>query len=140
MKPNFEGIIKFILAHYPPALEWDQIAFYKWIQWSLGESFLVTVLDNNDEMVGLGVAHPIMHDQGEDSLDQEGDTVFVDLAIALNYEAFQMLGFAFIDRFGAREYVAWREAGHGFKQRTHSFARFRRNLFRMKKHQLQQVR
>ena len=139
MKPNFEGTVKFILEHYPTAHEWNQLLFYKWIQWCLGEGFLATVLDDNDEIVGLGIAHPIMKGQHEDSLDQEGDTIFCDLGIALSYEAFQMLIFAMIERFGARKYIAWREAAHGFRHKVHSFPQFRRNVLRMKKHQLAEI-
>lgn len=109
MKPNNE-ITDFILAHYPPYRGWDREILLQWVDWHNGHGFIQCVLNDDETLAGIAVCRPVMKPEqgGEPYLfDQEGDCIFVDLAIATKKWAIQGLVFAAIKRFGMRNWIAW---------------------------------
>jgi hypothetical protein len=124
---------RFILDNYEEARHWDKLRFAEWLAWAKDSGYVLTVLDEQENIVGLAVAYPIMHkaDCGERS-DQEGPIIFVQVAVCSRKGALQSLGFAILKRFGEREKVAIQRMPF-YITKVYPFKKFRRNLFRANK-------
>jgi hypothetical protein len=127
-----EQLGAFILAHYPRYRKWDRDIFNRWLQWNISQGFVQCVIGDGEELVGLTVCRPIMRKDwmGDEfyNFDPEGDTVYVDLAIALKPFVIQGLVFAGLKRFGMRPFIAWKRAPY-FVVNFHDAHKFRRIIF-----------
>ena len=112
----------FVWRHYPPAKDWGRHLLQRWITWNCSHGFMLTVLGNEEQLLGLAVVRPMMRENCYDErksnhFDEEGDTYFVDLGIALQprLQVLQALGFAGLKRFGQRDYIAFQVRGGDVK-------------------------
>lgn len=130
---TFEQLANFILAHYPPYRKWDRDIFNRWLRWNLSQGFVLCVIDEKNEVAGVAVCRPIMKKDwiGDEfyNFDPEGDSIYVDLAIALQPLVIQGLVFAAIQRFGMRPFVAWKRPPFGVVN-FHDAYKFRRIILR----------
>ena len=112
-------IMQFILVHYARARDWNAPQLFNWICWNIEHGFCLLVGDD-DKIQGLAFVRTMMLKDCAKEMhtlyfDPEGDTYFVDLAIAPNpkLQALQALGFAGHKRFGQRDYIAYQRQGEG---------------------------
>lgn len=129
-------ILEFIVTHYKRAKDWDKPSLYNWICWNLENGFCLLVGDKSG-LTGLAfVRTMMMRDSATQKtglhFDPEGDTYFVDLAIAKapKLPVLQALGFAGHKRFGQRDYIAFQRHGKGSVMITNA-KRHRDRILRM---------
>lgn len=118
MKFTVPQIMQFILQHYDRARDWDSTQLFNWICWNISQGFCLLVGEGN-HIFGLMLVRPTMHPcsdcVGTLEFDPEGDTYFIDLAIATKPRraVLQALTFAVLHRFGQRDKAAWQHHGIG---------------------------
>jgi hypothetical protein len=119
MKTPAEQISEFICRHYERARTWHPRNLEGWIEWNIEQRFCITArCEKTNEILGLIIVRPVMHPElaiGNKDFDVEGDTYFVDMAIALppKLPVLQVLGFAVLQRFGMRDKIAFQRNGVG---------------------------
>lgn len=116
MRFTVPQIMQFILQHYDRARDWDASMLFNWICWNIEQGFLF--LTGDDKLTGILIARTTMNPQdcvGSLDHDPEGDTYFIDLAIAINpkRESLQALAFDLLRRFGQRYKLAFQRQGTG---------------------------
>ena len=101
----------FVWRHYPPAKDWGRDILRRWIDWAYSHGFTAAFKDENETVVALGIARPVMDVEEAryfaDYYDDEGHTIFIDLAIAPTTRVFKGLGILMKRRFGVREKIAF---------------------------------
>lgn len=113
----------FVWRHYPPAKDWGRDLLRSWLGWAGAQGFLGYFVDENDCVIAVGVARPVMEKyDGYDywTFDHEGPIVFVDLAIAANERLFRGLMALTKRRFGERQFIGFRRR-HGDERRIHIY-------------------
>lgn len=105
------------MRHYPMAAGWEEKALVNWVSWAIKEGFLF-MTGHEREIAGLAIVRPTMtpHKMPNNlEFDQEGDTYYVDLAIALSprRDVLQALCFSVLKRFGMRDKIAFQRQGVG---------------------------
>lgn len=105
-------IAEFVLRHYPAAKKWPKLD--DWINWEMEHDFCFLVGDDDHQLRGVlfirPVLDPIRAHFSQLYFDEEGDTMFIDLAVAQPpiRDVLQCLAFAVIRRFGIRAKFARR--------------------------------
>ena len=127
-----EILTRFVIRHYPPAKEWSRANVLSWIAWHIGNGSLGVIKDDFDEVVGIGIARPVMkpeHGIDHYNFDPEGSCLFVDLTVAKHELALRGLFMILRKRFGQRPTIAYMRRD---KLRVHPFAVMHRNIHRRK--------
>ena len=102
----------FVWRHYPPAKDWGRELVRKWLAWACSEGFVGVILYRRERIIGCGIARPVMlaelagYDRGY--FDNEGDCMFVDLAVAPTTAVFKQLSILMRKRFGIRDRIAFK--------------------------------
>ncbi len=120
----------FILEHYPNYREWDDDIFDGWLNWQVGHGFVQKAIDFDGSIAGVVIVRTIMRPQdAEDcyAFDPEGNVAFIDLAIATKPGVLQALVIAGLQRFGQRDWVAWKRAPD-YTTKFRETARFMRHI------------
>ena len=101
----------FVWRNYPPAKDWGREILMRWLDWAYSHQFTAAFKDENETVVALGIARPVMDVEEAryfaDAYDDEGHTIFVDLAIAPDSRVFKGLGVLMRRRFGVRDKIAF---------------------------------
>lgn len=116
---NFSStqIAKFVVANYDRANEWPFEQLRRWIAWNMKEGFCLLV-GGPKIITGMMLIRPVLHPElyiHNSHYDQEGDTLLIDLCVAVKpkIESLQCLAFATIERFGQRDKIAFQKHGTG---------------------------
>jgi len=126
------GLANFILKHHEWCRNLNPEIFQGWLGWHVHNGFVIRALDDNENTVGVGIVRPVMSaDDANDfyEFDPEGSVLFIDLLICEHPSAMQAIGLGVLQRFGMREWVAWKRPPF-YVVKIHSAARLRRHLFR----------
>jgi hypothetical protein len=107
-------VADFILGYDLIYRTWERDSLLDWLRWHSAQGFILRALGDNGELLGIAIVRPMMRKECYSErlsyhFDNEGDTYFVDLAIAARpkLKVLQALGFAGLRRFGARKYMAF---------------------------------
>lgn len=127
----------FTFKYYPPSLNWEDPHGY--FSWYIGNGYMAVVLDDQNHIVGLCTARPVMT-AGDGAVayrhDPEGSCIWIDLLLVpKHYQTISNgLRLLLMDRFGHRETVAYFRK-HETKLRVHDYDRFAKNLARVTREQ-----
>lgn len=128
---QLDELTAFTLEHYPISQLWKSGTVRNWLAWASSKNFLIVARDE-DKVVGLAIARPLSHvdehTKSSDECDEDGDNIFIDLAIADSKPVQQAIGFGIVSRFGAnRKTVAFFRNGN---LKRHAYQGARKALFK----------
>ena len=117
------------MANYPAAKKWPQGRMLAWLKWAEDNGFLAVIMDYH-KPIGLLFAKPVSdipRTNHSYEYDMDGDTLYINFAIAKDKEMMRMLGAAALNNLGMRKNVAYRRNG---KLRVHDMKKTLTALFR----------
>jgi hypothetical protein len=130
-----EKLAAFVRRNYKPAQKWSDDSLKDWLQWASDNRFLGLVFDEGD-LVGLSIFRPIneaisKHLLGpSDEHDEDGDTIYVDLAISTKgKQVIQAILFCILARLGNRAKIAFNQHKRSDRLRVHDLRKFKDFLF-----------
>ncbi len=109
-----DEIVAFVLHNYKLSRTWKIISFFSWVSWMQEHGFCLTIADG-DKLAAVLFVRPVMHAEQADNepfyFDNEGDSIFVDIAIAAipRKRAMQAFAIAVKQRFGLRDKLIRRD-------------------------------
>lgn len=131
VKDRLPEIAAFVAARVPQVREWPPERLQQWVTWYAQRELLGVVL-RAGELVAVGLARPVKPGQeAEDyAMEWQGDTIWVDCAVAIDRAATRDLWFLLVHRFGRRTWIGYDRAKHGGRVRREPFDRFIARFFR----------
>ena len=113
MLDNLENRLEeFIMEHYPNAISWEHLR--EWVQWFVSHDMYSLIVDENNEIVGVGFARPIKNplDGMKDyEYNPFGEIVFLDLVISMASKITALMYLDIYRKIGNPLYVAYRRNG-----------------------------
>lgn len=125
-------LAEFILEHVPFYQRWDRDIFDSWLTWHVGHGFVQKAIDFDGSIAGVIIVRTIMRPQDADdyyAFDPEGNVAFIDLAVATKPGALQAITIAGLQRYGQRDWVAWKR-GPYYVTKFRETARVIRHILR----------
>jgi hypothetical protein len=131
-------ITDFVLEHYPASQMWEPGSLANWIKWAAWKEFLFLVWDEErpagKRLAGMAIAKPMAlgteyEMRPNDKYDEEGQAIYVDLAIATKKEAIKAICIGLYERFGDRPVLAFfRYDKSNDNLKVYDFQEFRKKL------------
>lgn len=131
LRETLPEIAALVRERVPTVLGWPAERLEEWIAWYATRD-LLGLVTREGRIVGVGMARPVRPGQGERhyAMDWQGDTVWIDCAVATDRAATRDLWFLLVHRFGPRTWVGYHRAKHGGRKRREPFDRFINRFFR----------
>ena len=131
LQSKLEELSALILAQIPEVRAWPEGRLREWLTWYTVRDYLGVIL-RDGRVVGVGCARPILAGQEDRdyAADWQGDTIWIDLAVAEDRSATRDLWFLLVHRFGPRAFVGYTRAKRGGRNRREPFDRFINRFFR----------
>lgn len=118
--------------HLPAYRDWH---LTDWLEWADHGGLIVRVFPNEreEELLAAAVVRPISflrlaEPYDSYAVDQRGDVLYIDAAVATSKNALRCLALGVIQRFGPRRRVAFRRQGEELK--IHSYQNARKALLK----------
>jgi hypothetical protein len=129
---SIEELAPFVLSHCELYREWGSDIFLGWLDWHNKQGFIQTVLNDDGTLAGLTITRPVMkvEDAAEHyAFDPEGSVMFVELVISTKRYALESCILAALQRFGMRDWIAWKRPPY-YVTEFHDAHRFMRIALR----------
>ena len=112
--------------------DWPKRRLEDWLGWCAASGALITCYQGpgSKEPLGFAVVRPInslTKKHQHYRMDERGQTLFVDMAVAKTSDILRALGFGVLQRYGERKYIASEKKG---KMHIHSWHKIRKSLLR----------
>lgn len=123
-------IVDFVRERLPQAVEkWPAERLADWLRWYWQRGWLA-VLTDRGEIIGIGAARPVF--RGQESSDYEcavdGDTAWVDIAIATRRDVVSALWSVLLARIGQRKFFGYFRATRDGKPHLYPFEKIGRKI------------
>lgn len=131
LQQKIDEICALVLARVPEVRAWPEGRLREWITWYTVRDFIGVVL-RDGRVVGVGCARPIKPGQEDRdyAAEWQGNTIWIDLAVAEDRAVTRDLWFLLVHRFGRRDFVGYARAKRGGRNRREPFDRFINRFFR----------
>ena len=131
LKDHLAEIAAFVREHIPHVRAWPPERLEQWITW-YAQRDLIGLVQRAGRIVGVGMARPVKPGQElqEYAMEWQGDTVWIDCAVATDRAATRDLWFLLVHRIGRRTWVGYQRAKHGGRIRREPFDQFLNRFFR----------
>ena len=131
LRDRLPEMVALITERIPEVREWESGRLEQWLTW-YAQRDMLGVVQRAGHVVGVGTARPVRPGQEAETyaMDWQGDTVWIDLAVATDRSATRDLWHLLTHRFGTRNYIGYNRAKHGDRVRRQPFAPFLARFFR----------
>ena len=131
LQSKLEELSALILAEIPEVRAWPEGRLRQWLAWYATRD-LLGIVTRDGRIVGVGCARPVKPGQEERdyAMEWQGDTVWIDLAVATDRAATRDLWFLLTHRFGPREWIGYSRAKRGGRSCRQPFDTFIARFFR----------
>ncbi|HLP07949.1 MAG TPA: hypothetical protein VK178_07270 [Opitutaceae bacterium] len=131
LKQILPELAQFVRERVPQVREWPPERLEEWLTWYTVRDF-IGVVTRAGTVVAVGCARPVKPGQEKETYASEwqGDTIWIDLAAAIDRAATRDLWFLLVHRFGRREWIGYDRAKHGGRVRREPFDKFINRFFR----------
>lgn len=130
-----QAITDFLHENHTATLCWPEGRLEEFINWNLRHRTLGVVRDG-DRIVGVAVARPVNDPANIKpyELDEGGNTVLVDMAVAESPRVLARMWDLIFKRFGVREKIAFKRKKYRGRLRVYQFGTFLKSLARKESH------
>lgn len=126
-----KDLLDFIREHHTGTLAWPAGRLEEYVRWHLGIGG-VGVIRNNGAISGVALAR-LVRDPAtakDWQYDEDGQTVYVDMAVSTNPAALARMWILILKRFGVRKWAAFRRKKYRGRLKIYQYGTFLRNLAR----------
>jgi hypothetical protein len=120
------------LAQIPSVRKWDEAKLYEWLSWMDASGCVIACYEDGRSIdpLGFAVVRPIVDISKKHQryhVNERGQTLYCDMAVAPTRKIMQAIGFAVLDRFGQRKFWA---SSKNDNLKVHDFNSVRKALLR----------
>ncbi len=139
MKDALEGLAPFVREHYVESTVWNEGVLENWLSWAATNGYLMVAMDEEKKPVGLVIARTVKEIPAQRDLSpftEDGQIIYIDFAIAPNKNIMKALGWAVLQRYGERPFLAYRNNAHRESPenlRIHETAKVAKALLKLEK-------
>lgn len=132
LQDHLPAIAALLRAQIPAVRAWPEKRLEQWLTWYATRE-LLGIVTRDGKVVAAGVARPVHAGQETETyaVDEQGDTIWIDGAVAVDRAATRALWVLLLRRLGRRAWVGYHRAKHGGRARREPFDRFLNRFFRL---------
>jgi len=130
-REGFKPLAEFVEKYYEPSRLWPDGVLLDYICWAADNDFLFIARDKDENIFGAALARPVTKlPDKDDEFDTSGKIIFVDVMVATDKRAFQLLCFTILEHYKNCDTVAFQRLHRGSNKKLYDAKHVRGTLFK----------